>query len=198
MKKYLITVSREFGCDAREISRNIAAELGIEFYDKDLVDAAAQRAGIGIDYFLDADKIVNKGNLSKMFGYGSSHLFYSKDAVRAQAEVIREFANRKQSGLFFGRCADYILREYPNIFKVYLYAPLKFRVQHMAEAYELTEKEAEKLVKTIDNQRADYYKFVTGEKRGSNKYNHIMLDGSEFGQQGCIEMICGIVRKKYM
>lgn len=198
MKKYIITVSREFGCDAREISRNIAAELGIEFYDKALVDKAAQRAGIAVDHFLDADKIVNKGNLSKMFGYGSSNRFYSKDAVQAQAEVIRELANKKQSALFFGRCSDYILREYPNVFRVYLYAPLKFRIRHMAEAYGLTEKDAEKLIRNVDNRRADYYKYVTGERRGSSKFNHIMLDVSEFGQKECIELICGIVRKKYM
>lgn len=51
-----ITISREFGCNPREISRILVSKLGAELYDKDLVDMAAERAGISLDVFMNADK----------------------------------------------------------------------------------------------------------------------------------------------
>lgn len=63
MKKFIITISREFGCNAREVARKAAAELGVEFYDKDLVDMAAERAGISRDSFLDSEEMLDKNPL---------------------------------------------------------------------------------------------------------------------------------------
>ena len=90
MKKFIITISREFGCNAREVARKAAAELGVEFYDKDLVDMAAERAGISRDSFLDSEEMLDKNadRLLKSFGYGSSTQFYSDKAVKAQAATV--------------------------------------------------------------------------------------------------------------
>ena len=60
MKKFIITISREFGCNAREVARKAAAELGVEFYDKDLVDMAAERAGISVTRFLTVRKCLTR------------------------------------------------------------------------------------------------------------------------------------------
>lgn len=144
MKKFIITISREFGCNAREVARKAAAELGVEFYDKDLVDMAAERAGISRDSFLDSEEMLDKNadRLLKSFGYGSSTQFYSDKAVKAQVDIIRDLANKRISAIFFGRCADYVLREYPNHMNVFLYAPLEARIKHMCETYDLSWPEA--------------------------------------------------------
>lgn len=201
MRKYLITISREFGCNGREIARNIASDLGIEILDRDLVDMAAAKAGIHLSNFWDGDKIVNKeGDIDSLygaFGYGSEYKFYSQEAVTAQAQVIRDLANSSGSKLFFGRCADYILREFPNLLNIYLYAPLDYRIMHMAEAYNLTMKQSEKLVKSVDMRRASYYKYVTGQKRGDIKFKHIMLDTSKFSIDEIKKIIRDIVESKF-
>ena len=105
MKKFIITISREFGCNAREVARKAAAELGVEFYDKDLVDMAAERAGISRDSFLDSEEMLDKNadRLLKSFGYGSSTQFYSDKAVKAQVDIIRDLANKRVCP---GTCAD--------------------------------------------------------------------------------------------
>lgn len=199
MKKFIITISREFGCNAREIAREIAARLGIEFYDKTLVDMAADKAGISHDSFTDSDAVIDKygGNLLQAFSYGSSTKFYSEKAVQAQIEVIRDLANHRGSAVFFGRCADYILREHPNHLNVFLYAPMNCRVRHMAEAYNLTELEAEKLIKRVDRQRHNYYKFVTGKNRGDRDFKHLMIDVSKFGTEGAVDLVCFAVQNKF-
>ena len=116
--KYAITISREFGCGAREIGRKIAAQMGVKFYDKDLIDEAARKAGVHVDVIKESDEKAKK--FFKEFSYGSSTTFYTEKAIDAQAEVIREAAD-KESCVLFGRCADYFLREYQNCINIFLY-----------------------------------------------------------------------------
>ncbi len=199
MKKYIITISREFGCNAREISRMTASRLNIELHDKDMVDMAADRAGINRDDFTDGDRIIDKNTkrVFNMFSYGSSTQFYSERAVMAQAEIIRELANKPESAIFFGRCSDYILRSYPNRLNVFLYAPKEFRIKHMADAYNMSDTEAGKLINRIDRQRHNYYKFVTGKNRGDRETKQLMIDVSEFGSDGAADMICYAVQRLF-
>lgn len=195
MKKYIITISREFGCNAREIGRNLASRLGIPFYDKALVDLTAQKAGINIDIVKESDEVLNKQNrLFSEFVYGSSNSFYSEKAISAQAEVIREIANKNETCIMFGRCSDYILREYPNVINLFFYAPLEKRIEHIAKYYDLTEKNAEKMIKRIDNQRHNYYEYVTGKSRGDRSGKHVMFDVSAYGVDGSVDLICEAVR----
>ena len=177
MKKFIITISREFGCNAREVARKAAAELGVEFYDKDLVDMAAERAGISRDSFLDSEEMLDKNadRLLKSFGYGSSTQFYSDKAVKAQVDIIRDLANMN----------------------VFLYAPLEARIKHMCETYDLSWPEADKLIKRVDRQRHNYYKYVTGKNRGDRDNKHLMIDVSEYGTDLTAEMICFAARKMF-
>lgn len=75
MKKFNITISREFGCNSREITRMLASRLGVEMYDRDLVDMAARKAGINLDEFADADKVIDSSveKLTRRFGYDKAY-----------------------------------------------------------------------------------------------------------------------------
>lgn len=192
--KYAITISREFGCGAREIGRKIAAEMGVKFYDKDLIDETARKAGVHVDVIKETDEKVKK--VFKEFSYGSSTTFYSEKAIEAQAEVIREAAD-KESCVLFGRCADYFLREYPNCINIFLYAPLSSRIAHISKDYELDLKAAEKMVKKVDRQRHNYYKFVTGKNRGDREGKHLMIDVNYYGIDGTVELVCKAVKQKF-
>jgi Cytidylate kinase len=194
MKKYIITISREFGCNAREIGRSLASKLGVPFYDKQLVDLAALKANINVEIIKESDEIMNKQNrLFSEFVYGSSNSFYSEKAIAAQALVIREIADKKETCIMFGRCADYILREYPNVINFFFYAPLEKRIEHIAKTYNLTEKNAEKMIKRIDNQRHNYYEYVTGKSRGDRSGKHVMFDVDAYGLEGSVNLICEAV-----
>ncbi|MEA4816337.1 MAG: cytidylate kinase-like family protein [Lachnospiraceae bacterium] len=190
MKNYIVTISREFGCNAREIGRTLASRLGVPFYDKDLVDLTARKAGINLEIVKESDEVINNQNrLFSEFIYGSSSSFYSEKAIEAQAFVIRDIANKRKSCVMFGRCADYILREHSNVINFFLYAPLEKRIEHIASTYELSEKNAEKMVKRIDNQRHNYYKYVTGRNRGDRSGKHVMFDVSAYGVKGSVDLM---------
>lgn len=192
--KYAITISREFGCGAREIGRKIAAQMGVKFYDKDLIDEAARKAGVHVDVIKESDEKAKK--FFKEFSYGSSTTFYTEKAIDAQAEVIRETAD-KESCVLFGRCADYFLREYQNCINIFLYAPIEERIKHISRDYELDMKSAEKMVKKIDRQRHNYYKYVTGRNRGDREGKHLMIDVSYYGIDGTVELVCKAVKQKF-
>ena len=191
MKKYIITISREFGCNARVVGLALASKLGVPFYDKDLVDMAAHKAGVHIDVMKESDEVMNnKQNfLFNQFVYGSDTSFYSETAINTQVSVIREVADKGESCILFGRCSDYVLREYPNVINLFFFAPLEKRIAHIAKTYELTEKEAEKMIKRIDKQRHNYYKYVTGRNRGDRQGKHLMIDVIDFGIEGSVELI---------
>ena len=192
--KYAITISREFGCGAREIGIKIASQMGVKFYDKDLIDEAARKAGVHVDVIKESDEKAKK--FFKEFSYGSSTTFYTEKAIDAQAEVIREAAD-KESCVLFGRCADYFLREYQNCINIFLYAPLEERIKHISVDYELDMKAAEKMVKKIDRQRHNYYKYVTGRNRGDREGKHLMIDVSYYGIDGTVELVCKAVKQKF-
>ncbi len=196
MSTYIVTISREFGCGAREIARELASRLGVMIYDRDLVDMTAKKAGVNVDIIKESDEnLAKKGNrLFSEFGYGSTTSFLSEDAIRVQAEVIQDIANKKESCIIFGRCADYVLQEYPNVIKIFLYAPLQKRIEHIAENYQLSISDAQKLIKRVDRQRHDYYKYVTGYNRGDRENKDIMIDVSTYGVEGTVDLMCKAIQ----
>lgn len=189
MKKFVITIGREFGCNAQEVGRQLAAELGVCFYDKELVELAARRSGLNEDYYSKSDEsTLLYDSLFTDFGYGATPSFYSPKAIEAQALVIRELAN-KESCIMLGRCSDYVLREFDNVLNVFVYSSLDYRIGHISEFYHENKKKAFKMITKIDSKRHAYYKHVTGKNRGNREERHLMIDVEMFGVEGTVQLI---------
>lgn len=199
MGNYLITISREFGCGGREIAIKLASKMGVSVYDKDLIDMTAKEAGLSVEDIKEPDEEVSQPSkiLFREFGYGSSTAFYSEKAIKAQTEVIRRIADKGNTCIFFGRCSDYILKEYPNVLNFFIYAPLEKRIAHIAESYKLDYKDAEKMIKRVDRQRHNYYKYVTGYNRGDRIGKHVEIDVSTFGIDKTVQLMYEAVQIKF-
>ena len=203
MKRFVITIGREFGCNASEVGRELAARLGVKFYEKELVVRAAAVAGIDEDSISNPDRKVKRNDITHLmqyfineFGYGITSSYFSEKAIGAQAYVIRQIANT-ESCVMFGRCADYFLSEFGNTLNVFLYAPLEFRIRHVHEAYKLTQIDAEKLIKKIDKKRHDYYKTVTGKNRGDRHGRNLMIDMQMFSVEDAVDLIYRTAQKRF-
>ena len=193
----IVTISREFGCNARGIAQKLANELNFAYYDKDLIDLTAQKIGISREIVAAQDEVIgNKNKFFSKFVYGSSTTFYSEKAISAQAEVISEAAN-KEDCILFGRCADYILREYSNCMHIFLYAPLEAKIKHISEVYEMDTRSAEAMIKKIDRQRHNYYKYVTGHNRGDRATKNLMLDVSMLGEDKSVELLVDAIKERF-
>jgi CMP/dCMP kinase len=189
MKRLVVTLGREFGCNAREIGRQLAAKMGVPFYDRELVEQAAARAGISGDLTAknNGNGSVEDSFLSE-FGYGSTASFFTEKAIEAQGYVIRQLAN-EQSCVMLGRCSDFFLAEFPSVLNAFVYAPLEYRIRHISDCYNLDRKKAEKMIAKIDKSRHRYYKYVTGRNRGDRHGRNIMIDVEKFGIEGTVTLI---------
>ena len=131
MEQFVINIGRQLGSGGRTVGEIIARRLGVKLYDKELINLAARESGICSEFFEKADEKESRGVISTVVGYlrapfvgddGGVTNVLSNDALfKIQSDVIRAVAAR-ESAVFVGRCADYILRENPRCVNVFLTA----------------------------------------------------------------------------
>lgn len=198
MEKFVVTIGREFGSSGKEIGRELAWQLGVECYDRSMVEKAAEEAGIPPEEVAMADETVSS-SANRMFtasGISLGMVMQADTAIAAQNRVIRQLAE-KSSCVIIGRCADYVLRDYENCFNIFIYAPYEVRLRRIMDLYGFSAKQAERSVKRIDRQRHNYYKYVTGSNRGDRHGKQLMIDSSMLGQQGTADLLYEIVCKRF-
>lgn len=115
------------------MGKQLSERLGIPFYDHELIEMAAETCPIDRSYFENADS-KGAGGFWQQLGEGVQHdLSLSDKAFLHQTSVIREVAE-KGDCIIVGRCANYILKDYKNVLKVFIYAELdsrKERIEHI-------------------------------------------------------------------
>ncbi len=196
MEKFVITIARQYGSGGRTVGQMLAKELGVEYYDKDLIIKASEESGINIALFADADE--KSKNIFKRFkkkNYGGEVLspsdknFNSEENLfNYQAKIIRELAE-KESCIIIGRAADYILKDRDDVISVFVHAPQWFLLEQAAKKVSKKGKDLEKYIARIDKERAEYYKNHTGREWTDARNYDLCLDSSKLGFDKCVEEI---------
>lgn len=171
MQKTVITIARSYGSGGRTLGKVLAKRLGVNCYDRELLRMASDESGINEALFGQADERLKKSPLLaiiKREPYKGGIIrpesadFVSDDNLfNYQAKVIKELA-AQESCIIIGRCADYILKDEPDVTRLYFYAPLADCISRVMNQVGLSEKEAVKRIEKTDKYRADYYKYYTG------------------------------------
>lgn len=171
MKHIVITIGREYGSGGRLIAKKLSEDMGITFYDKQLISDVAKKTGFSEHFIRNAEH--QRPTNSFLYDlYTSVQTPSVPDQVFiAQAKVIKEAAAR-ESCVIVGRCADYILRDQLNCLKVFVNAPLDQRIRRAREEYGVQEANLESFVIRQDKARASYYNyFATGRWGQSREYD---------------------------
>ena len=161
MDNLIISVGRQLGSGGCEIAKKLAADLGCKFYDRELINMAAERSGFNPKIFEQQDE--SHGTLKTLFGAFSGRLgrmfneFYSnsmsqEELFQIQSEVIFKAA-KTENCVFVGRCADYILRNKQGLFSVFITADDADRVRVVAERQKCSESEARRYIERCEAQR---------------------------------------------
>ena len=195
---YVITISRQHGSCGNAIGKLTAERLGIPFYDYKLIRMASDRSGISEHLFGAADEDVhrmklfnaaNKVYTGKLLPPDSDEFTSDLNLFTFQAEIIKELAGN-ESCVIVGRCADYLLRDRPNVLRVFIHAPLEDRIkQQMYVLPQKTEAEVRRHVLTTDKKRADYYKRYTGSHWMSAEHFDISIDSSRHPGKEAVDII---------
>lgn len=197
MKKYVITIARGYGSGGKTIGKMLSESLGIPYYDRDLLRLASDDSGINEQLFAKADEKIKKSLLFKIAKNvykgelipPDSDDFVSNDNLfNYQAKIIKELANT-ESCIIIGRCADFILKDYDNVVKVFVHAPLKDCINTLKEMTGKSEKEIEKQIASIDKHRSEYYKYYTGRNWDDAKNYDLCLNSSHLGFEKCVDIV---------
>lgn len=197
MERFVIAITRTCGSGATSISKLLADDLGIEMYDRKLLQLASDDSGISEALFARADEHIKNSLLyrvSKKVYNGElippeSDDFTSNDNLfNYQAKILKELAER-ESYICIGRAADYILRDYPNVITIFIYAPLEKCIDKEMDRLGIGRREAEKHVLTTDKYRREYYKYHTG-REWEDPYNYdLCLNTGRLTYEQCVQII---------
>lgn len=196
-KKLIITIGRQYGSGGAETGRRLADELGIGFYDKNILRMNSDESGIKESYFHLADeKAGNKllykiiSNLTPEKGAPSfgSDLISADNLFRFQSEVIRKVA-AEESCVIIGRCADYVLQGMEGLVRVFLYADLDAREERIRSKDLYDPKEVKKNIKRIDRERWDYHRYYTGRDWEDLGNYDLVVNTSKIGVDGAVGVI---------
>ena len=172
--------------------------------NKDLIARVAKESGLSENLFDEMNEkptssllysLVMGVQSSKGLYYHYNDMLNGDNLFRIQADLIKQIANEGPC-IIVGRCADYILRENPNLIKIFLYADTKERVKNLMARDNMTEKEAQGAVNKADKRRANYYNFYTNNTWGHvNNYN-ICLDTAALPIEVCVELLYNYIKGK--
>ena len=193
----LINIGRSFGSGGGYVGQAIGQKLGIPLYDNALISKVAEESGYSKSLFAGEEKrslfSVSSFFASSRFSYMDSGYVNDDVMFNIQSEVIRGIAD-KGDAVIIGRCADYILRE-RKCLNVFVCAPEEYRIQRLMKEENLTEDEAEKLMRKKDRTRETYYNYYTFGAWGQAANYHLCIDSSVLGIDGTAEYIIDFGRR---
>ena len=181
--KLVISIAREHGTGGKEIARRVANKLSLKFYDKEEIKKYA----------------VNNSMIEENLPDDELYKFYlsldaEKDSIIKQSETIRKISS-EENCIIVGRGADYILKDNSNLIRIFLYAPLEYRINKVKEMYNDTYKEAKKHVLDSDKSRSSYYEVITNKSWG-NRENYDLCLNCEIGSDKAVDIICDYIEKR--
>ncbi len=196
MKK-VITISREFGSGGRTIGKLVAERLGYRFYDGEIIDEVVKSSGLAREIVEKYDEYATHKN-SFLYsiaisagGDGYNGLSFANRVQIAQANVIKQLAEEGNC-VIIGRGADYVLRDCPDCFNVFVRASVEFRAKRVLDIYGETKVKIEDRLHDKDTRRRVFYHSFTMRDWGATSNYNLMLDSSAIGIEKCVDIICSI------
>ncbi len=203
-KKIVITIARQYGSGGREIGEKVAEMLGIPLIDKELVKDAASKSEMHESIVTEAEEAATNSLLytlavgSNMLG-ATMHFGYKMPIndrlFILQSDAIKNYA-KAGSCVIIGRCADYVLRNEPNLFRIFVYGDIDHRRERVSQRHpELKPSAVIDTITKTDKRRASYYNFYTGNKWGKYENYDMAINSSTLGIDETAKIIAAAAKK---
>lgn len=168
----IITIAREHGSSGKQIGRLVAEGLDIPFYYKEMVALAAHESGLDKEFISDIHK--NAPDILRELYLNSSAV---RMAIAAQEKIIRKIADNG-SCVIVGRAADYVLRDYKNVVRIFIHAPKRYRIRRVMEIYGDSLDDARRNIRRSDKARSSYYRHISGRRWADGRHYNLSVDSS--------------------
>lgn len=195
MKHFVVTVGCEYASGGIEIGKMIAKSLGVEYYDRDLIDKVVEQIGVDRELVEKADSGENvKYEFDTNFGPRYANL--TNRVIYEQFEVINKFAE-KSSCVIIGRCSNYILKDRKDCLNIFIYAPFEKRVEYVMEKKGVSYDEAAELVKYNDRMLSSRYNYMTNGDMRDCSMRDMMIDSSVLGLEKTAKYILQMIDLRF-
>jgi len=203
MKHIIINVGRQLGSGGHDIGRMLALDFQAKYYDRELLNLAAKESGFSEKFFEQNDE--RKGFFKGLFNMQTSHVsggsmyktnFSQESLFQFQSDAIIKAA-KEGSCVFVGRCADYILREFPNTVNIFITASMNYRINQIMNKQHMDYESARKFIESKESKRAAYYNYYTGKKWGAAESYDLCIDSSILGFVETEKIIAEYIRKRF-
>ena len=198
---FVITINRELGSGGRTVGRKLAEKLGVEYFDKAVINALQER------YNLSAEQIEHlKGQETGWWEQFKRKMTFSdseyelnqtnietEDVFRAETQVLKALA-KDQSCIIAGRTACYIFREHPNHLSVFIQASMLSRMARVAREQNMTKEQARLVIDKVDKMRENYVREFTGTSRYDTRNYHLVINMDELTEDAAVELILAYIR----
>lgn len=195
----IITVSREFGSGGREVGKRLADEMGIAYYDKEILTAISEKIKMDADYIQKKLESGFSHTIPLTFGRTINSIGQRMDVVNMmieQQKVIKGIAEKGEDFVIVGRNADIILKNY-HPFNIFVYADIKSRIERSMgrnEAENLSEKELVKYIKQIDSNRRKSRELISNTKWGEKSNYDLCINTSDVTIKTIIPCIADYIK----
>ena len=195
MNHVVITIARGYGSGGRVIGKMLAEALDIAFYDRNLLRLASDESGINEQLFVDADekvkntllyKVAKKVYKGELIPPDRDDFISNENLFNYQAKIIKELAQR-ESCVIMGRCADYVLKDYDNVLRIYVHAPMEDCIKAVDKIAPV--KNPRDYILMTDKRRGAYYHYFTGRDWQDADNYDLCLNSSHLGYEKCVEVI---------
>lgn len=195
MENYIITISREFASMGRTIASRMSEMLGIEYYDRDIVEKVSREMGLPVPQISEEEEKASS-YFSRSFPLGNSTTELQDQIFAVQQGVIGRLAEQ-ESCIIVGRCADYILAGHKRILNVHIYTSHENKYQNCINYLHLDPRDAKRLIKTVDRAREAYHIRYAGYFPDDPAHNDLLVDSSALGVDGTAALLAEMAKLKF-
>ena len=197
-KNIIITIAREYGSGGHLLGEMLSKELGIKLYDKEFIGMAAKRSGMDENFIAKNEQSIPSFWLKCIMSKNSEQPLegsLSSDDVLfvAESKIIQELAE-KEPCIIIGRCADFILQDYPKVLKLFCYSDIENAVSRCVSEYGIKRENAESEIRRINRNRIHHYEYYTGRKWGEPHHYNLMLNTGTISLETACKLIKDIYR----
>lgn len=193
-KQTIISISREYGSGGHEIAEKVAAELGLQFYDRSMLDEIASKMDIKLEVLQKYDEKPRNFMLSRRVGNHTNSM--EEIVAEIQFEFIKEKAQRGESFVIVGRCAETVLKEFDSLITIFVNGNQEKKLERVMKKYELNESGALAKMVRHDKTRKQYHNRHSEHKWGDSRFYDLCINSSHLGVDGTVRVLENYIQER--
>ena len=166
----------------------------ISFYDSEILTKASELTGISKVYLESYDE-TKESAFTYAQGLYAMDMSIGQKVFLAQFEAIKRIAET-ESCVLVGRCADYVLKDNPNVITVFVCAPQEEKINRAITYYGIEPNKAHSIINKKNKKRRSYYNFYT-DKDWGNPSSYDLCINSKNGIETAVEAICAYTKRRF-